>query len=671
MRRYGAATRLSVSTWSQLRAFSGQTLAMSRGRTRLGDHLASVDAARFTGRSSLLALADGLLAGEGSTRVLLVHGPGGIGKSALLREIGRRAMARGRMVWSLDARALEPVPGEMERALVGATDYAGAVVLIDSFERTPAQGALLRERVLPGLAADALVVVAGRQPPSPDWFRGGWEHVCAEVALPPLVPDEARALLASLGVTDGDVVDPLVDWAGGSPLALNLAVSAGHPNERVDLAGVDLNHMIVRRLAGDELSEVDADVVEVAAVARAVDARLLAGVLPGRPTRAASETLRASSVAELVGARVTLHDLVRTALRDDLRTRDPRRYGDLRCRIADHLHARATGGEPRLLSDMIELIDDPEVRYGIGGNAGSTGRIDAWRADEVGDLVADYCAYKGDPAWWDALSPLLAAAPETAIVARDLDGRALGFCVATTTGRVPDAVERDPILAPLLAQARSHAGDRAMIFRESYGVQTPAGAAVIGMLNLSALLRSGLPNVARTYILDNADSAAPSREFFEAVGAVRHPALDPPAAGGRLGCWLLDHGPGGVLGQVRDVIRAEAGAEVPDEARRRDEDLLRAALDAVRSYTRPHALASTPFTQEAIDQAVASAFGPGPDDQLLRGVVALADLDATLTHDQAMDRLAVSRATYFRHLRQARERVAEVLVDQAPGTLQT
>jgi len=224
---------------------------MSRGRARLGEHLASVDAARFSGRRRLLGRLDELLAGSGPTRVVLVHGPGGIGKSALLREVGRRAMAGGRVVWSLDARALEPVPGDLERALAGAAEQAGAVVLVDSFERTPALGALLRERVLPGLAADAVVVVAGREAPGPDWFRAGWEHVCADVPLPPLPPDEARELLASQGVTDGAIADRIVDWASGSPLALTLAVAEGRTNAPVDLAGVDLTRMIVRRLAGD------------------------------------------------------------------------------------------------------------------------------------------------------------------------------------------------------------------------------------------------------------------------------------------------------------------------------------------------------------------------------------------------------------------------------------
>lgn len=638
---------------------------MAGRASRLGEHLASLDAARFCGRAGLLDRIDSLLAGRSPIRIVLVRGPGGIGKSALLREIDRRAAAAGRPTWALDARALDPVPGELERTLDGTAEQAGAVVLVDAFEHNPAQGALLRERVLPGLAADALVVVAGRHAPDPAWFRDGWEHVCAEVALPPLSDDDARALLAARGVTDRAVVEPLVAWARGSPLALTMAVSAGAPNERVDLAGVDLNHMIVRRLAGDELRSVDAEVVEVAAVARAVDARLLAGVLPGRPTRAANEVLRATSVAEMVGARVTLHDLVRAALRDDLRTRDPQRYGELRCRIADHLYARATAGEPRLLADLIDLIDDPGVRWGIGGDAGRTCRVDPWPAGDLAGLVGAFVDHKGDPGWWDDLRLLVTAAPETGLVAHDLAGAALGFCVAVRADRVPAAAEADRVLAPVLADARRHRHGRdTLIFRETFGLPGPAGDASIGVLNLAAVLRSGLTRVDRSYILDPGAGRESGMRFLASVGAVARPDLDAHVDGRHVVCWMIDHGPGGMLGQVRDVIYAEAGVEPPGDGRRRDEELARAAREALRTYSRPHARSGGPFTTAAVDRAVAAAFGRGPDEQLLRRVVELADLDPTVTHAQAMERLAVSRATWFRHLRQARERVVGVLLDQ-------
>lgn len=663
---------------------------MPSGRPRLTDHLASLDAARFVGRGTVLDWVDRLLAGALLTRVALVHGPGGIGKSALLREIGRRASRRHhRQVWMVDARALEPVPGELEKVLADAKDRPGAVVLIDSFERILAQDSLLRDRILPGLAADAVVVVAGRQAPGPAWFRGGWEHVSAEVALGPLPPDEARALLAALGVADPAVAEPLVDWADGSPLALNLAASTPAHGDVLDLAGVDLNHLIVRRLAGDELGGMDGAVVEVVAVARAVDARLLAAVLPGRSTRAANETLRRCSVAEPVGARVTLHDLVRSALRDNLRRRDPQRYGRLRCRIADHLHARATAGESRLLSELVELIDDPAVRWGLGADVTGRFRIDPWRPDEAAGLVEAYVSRMGDRRWWDDLASLLAHAPETGLLARDLDGTPLAFCVATPARQAPAAVEHDPVLAPVLAHAHARRGDRAVIFRESFGVAGATGQAAVSALHLSAILRSGEPNVERSYILDTAVDAE-SLAFFKAVGAVHHPGLDTTVDCRHVECWVIDHGPGGVLGQVRDAVYAEAGIAAPSRAQRRHEDLHQAVVDALRAFNRPDILATNPLLahpmfssraghgdeegatadtqlaelRAAMTRAVATTFGTGHDDRVLRQVVELGDLDPTVNHDQAILRLAISRSTYYRHLRQARQRVAATLAER-------
>ena len=138
------------------------------------------------------------------------------------------------------------------------------------------------------------------------------------------------------------------------------------------------------------------------------------------------------------------------------------------------------------------------------------------------DLVAAYVEHKVDPGWWHDLAPVVTEAPEIGLVARDLDGSPLGFCVATTGARAPAAVECDPVLAPLLADARTWGGGRAMIFRETFGLPGAGGDAAIGVLNLSAVLRSGLPNVERSYIADSAlNHSGASMEFFVAVGAVR------------------------------------------------------------------------------------------------------------------------------------------------------
>ncbi len=61
----------------------------------LATRMASRDAAHFVGRTEELARLEGLLEESAPISVHLLHGPAGVGKSALLRELARHAEARG------------------------------------------------------------------------------------------------------------------------------------------------------------------------------------------------------------------------------------------------------------------------------------------------------------------------------------------------------------------------------------------------------------------------------------------------------------------------------------------------------------------------------------------------------------------------------------------------
>ena len=192
----------------------------------LADRLAARDEERFVGRERELRFFDDLLVDEPAANVVLVHGPGGIGKSTLLREVSRRAARRGWRPRLVEGRELQPAPGELERALEGVTGDERPLVVFDTYERMTAVGGWLRRRLLPEMPAGSLVVLSGRRPPEAEWFQGGWERVVVELEVGPFADADARRLAQVHGVADDEAVARLIEWAEGSPLALTLGADA-------------------------------------------------------------------------------------------------------------------------------------------------------------------------------------------------------------------------------------------------------------------------------------------------------------------------------------------------------------------------------------------------------------------------------------------------------------
>ncbi len=84
------------------------------------------------GRASTLDLVDRAVAGTSPHRIVYVHGPGGVGKSAVLRAMERRATEAGGTVVHLDGRMLPPAPDAIEATLEAAGAGADGVVVIDT-----------------------------------------------------------------------------------------------------------------------------------------------------------------------------------------------------------------------------------------------------------------------------------------------------------------------------------------------------------------------------------------------------------------------------------------------------------------------------------------------------------------------------------------------------------
>jgi hypothetical protein len=90
---------------------TGPTPSPASPSPRLAERLGALRARYFVGRAAELELfRSALLGGAPPLALLHVYGPGGVGKTVLLREFARTAAAAGARAAALDGRDLEPSP---------------------------------------------------------------------------------------------------------------------------------------------------------------------------------------------------------------------------------------------------------------------------------------------------------------------------------------------------------------------------------------------------------------------------------------------------------------------------------------------------------------------------------------------------------------------------------
>ncbi|WP_026910149.1 AAA family ATPase [Patulibacter minatonensis] len=344
------------------------------------------DAARFQGRRGELTTLLDLLAPAPPRPVLHVHGPAGIGKSALLRELVRRAHVAGAAVGVVDGLTALGDLDRVDRTADALPSTGTSLLVIDAAEHLPGLDRHLQHGVLLRASADLRVVVAGRRVPDDSWNAGGWDAMTGTLALGPLADGDADELLRRRGlVAPADRVRA-TRWARGLPAALAAAADAATGPHAGDDARRD--DALLRALVGGELEGADDDLVAVASIAPAVDARLLGAVLPGVDGDAARAWLGSRSFASADGERVAIDPRVRELLAGALTRRRPDREHALRRALADHLHDRAVLGEPWLTGDLAHLARDPEAHAlaATGGPStpGLAGLLHAWIHRELG-----------------------------------------------------------------------------------------------------------------------------------------------------------------------------------------------------------------------------------------------------------------------------------------------
>jgi hypothetical protein len=328
------------------------------------------------------------------------------------------------------------------------------VLLVDGYELLRPLDEWLRRDLVPSLAAESVVVLAGREPPAPAWRSDlGWRSVLAVHPLGNLDDADSAALLDRAGVAAGDH-PAIMRLGGGHPLALALladaALTGAVPRSLADAP--DLISALMASLVREAPSQ--AHLIGLATCAKALlttedllrrtvgdDASLVWAWLRDRPFI----TVRPQGL--------TPHDLTRKVLDAEFERRSPDRYRDLHRIIHDYVVGglrTSSGMHRQLLAQHLAHLhrDGPfSVQFRAMRAQGTVAVVPA-RPQELPGVV-ELIARNAGPESGVLAREWFAERPEGASVVRTDRGIG-GFAYHATCPTGSPLEHRDPVVRAIL-----------------------------------------------------------------------------------------------------------------------------------------------------------------------------------------------------------------------------
>lgn len=678
-----------------------ETLADLLGRRRDGG---------FVGREAEQALFDDVLSGGSPTRLLWVHGPGGVGKSSLLRAFQHRASARvGTPGIRLDFSSVEPRPEAFLRELedrrwAPAGDPVPLLVL-DTFERAGALESWLRDDWLPTLPGTAVVVVAGRRAPDADWRADeGWRHVLGEIRLRNFTREETSAYLRGRDVPAPEHA-AVAALTHGHPLALSLVADLARQGGAGSLTRLDdvpgLVDELVRRLVETVPDTDHRRALQLCAHAWMTTEDLLREVLEVSDAGDLMGWLRSLSFVEAGPYGVFPHDLARDVIDADLRWRDPVAYADLHRRVQRASVRRATqvtgADQQRAIMQVVHGHRHSATAAFWDYSQLGAAYVDALRPGDRDDLLRMTRRHQGAEQA-DLVAHWLERQPEAFRVVRTRERRPAGFATVLRLDRADAAdTARDPAVRAVLdaieRKRPTRPGDHTTMMRffiDADRNQAPSRTLNLGpVLSIQTLLAD--PAIGWDVLCwTDTGSMDPLMEFIDYqrlsgaehnIGSTAYAAFGRDFRRGPLAGWfdlLADRELGapveppgrsgdGLLALSYDEFAASVGRALKD-LHRRDRLAVnplcrsRVVIDANdEAGTEPAELLAT-----ALREAVAN-LREHPRDAPSARALDRTYLRPAATQEAAAEVLGLPFSTYRRHLARGVQRVVELLWQRELG----
>lgn len=663
----------------------------------LADRLAAARRAHFVGRGEERVRFMRMLRGVAEP-VWFLHGPGGIGKSTLLRELAREAEACERIVIQLDARHVPATPEGWRQALAsvlhaegGSLPPPGSVLLVDTFEAIAALESWLRDEELPRYPADVVVVLAGRTPADPQWrLDAGWSAVAAVTRLLPWSEAEAHEYLAAR-LPGRAVPLHLLAQGRGYPLLLALLADAERHGRGAALPAAPEGEALVRELLARFAVELEdrlrRSAFDLLIVARTVNLPMLSEVVDAAAAPALLGWLRTLPFVEAADLHVQVHDLVRESFAAAWAARDPDEIDRLRLRTMQHTVRRlarvGSDETARLLKDWLFLMRHTRAGPYLDQAALESHRLDAMDPQVDPPRIEALARVRHGEAAVALVRHWLLASPGSFVVVRRHDGAFAGALLAIELTRVStEALAGDPLAAAAWRHVKATRAPRpggsvwlARLTMDETAAAVPNAAFSLGAMRVTR--RALLEPDAEWTLLAHAEPAgmeAVYRSFTRINWAHRVPSLDHRQGDEEWGVFARDYVAEPVPPEWRALPASGQGGGGPVLGK----DAFAAAVkDALRHYAREDKLAANPLLgcqwlggpdaaarvgalREHLHQAV-QALAEHPADAKFHHALRLTWLDPGTSQERVAEELGLPFNTYRYHLARGTDRVVDAL----------
>ncbi len=350
---------------------------------KLADILTTNRRRYFTGREKELQTFKAIVQQASlSTFLLYIYGPGGQGKTTLVKEYTDTCANMGIPFLHLDGRDLNASPDHFTNALQTALQTTDSifealqnrgerfVLFIDTYEKLNPIDDWIRQEFLPQMPDNVLTVVSGRRQPSKKWIVDqGWQQLMKTLHIRNLSPAESREFLIRRSLPETEL-DKILDFTHGHPLALNVVADMYDqfpgkqfsPEESPDIVRTLLESFVQKAP-----SPAHRIALEISAIVYINTESLLQQVMGVEDASELFEWLQELSFVENNRHGLYPHDLARDAICADLRWRNPDWNKELYNRIRLYYTSKldqVLGDEMRVLLFMLNFLhrQHPMVR---------------------------------------------------------------------------------------------------------------------------------------------------------------------------------------------------------------------------------------------------------------------------------------------------------------------